>query len=103
MNNTFNLSRFGKVLRSDCRKYFRNFGITLAILCGLNLVLWLLTLIFNISMPTIARYAIIYIAELLAIIMVPAKAFGDNARASVSPCCPPPTWKSTSVTSSSVL
>lgn len=77
MNNTFNLSRFGKVLRSDCRKYFRNFGITLAILCGLNLVLWLLSLIFNISMPTIARYAIIYIAELLAIIMVPAKAFGD--------------------------
>ena len=77
MNNTFNINRFGKLLAFDGRKYLRNFGLTLAILCGLNLVLWLLTLIFGFTMPTMPRYFIIWLAVLLGIIMVPAKAFGD--------------------------
>ena len=77
MNNTFNFNRFGKVFVADGRKYYRNFGITVAILSGLTLVLWLLTLIFNFTMPTIARWGMIYLAVCLAYIMVPAKAFGD--------------------------
>ena len=77
MNNTFNINRFGSLLAYDGRKYLRNFGITLAILCGLNLVLWLLTLIFGFTMPTLARWGIIYLAVVLGVIMVPAKAFGD--------------------------
>ena len=77
MNNTFNLNRFGKLLAFDGRKYIRNFGITLAILCGLNLVLWLLTLIFGFTMPTLPRYGVIWLAVMLGIILVPAKAFGD--------------------------
>ena len=77
MNNTFNINRFGKVLAFDGRKYIRNFGLTLAILCGLNLVLWILTLVFNFTMPTLPRWGVIYFAMFLAIIMVPAKAFGD--------------------------
>lgn len=77
MNNTFNINRFGKLLALDSRKYIRNFGITLAILCGLNLVLWLLTLIFGFTMPTFPRYLTIYMASLLGIILVPSKAFGD--------------------------
>ena len=77
MNNTFDLKRFGNLLAFDGRKYIRNFGITLAILCGLNLVLWLLTLIFNFTMPTLPRWGIIYLAMFLGIIMVPSKAFGD--------------------------
>lgn len=77
MNNTFNFNRFGKVLVADCRKYYRNFGITLAILSGLTLVLWLLTLIFDFTMPTMARWGLIYVAVFLACIMVPAKVFGD--------------------------
>ena len=77
MNNTFNINRFGKLLAFDGRKYLRNFGITLAILCGLNLVLWLLTLIFDFTMPTLPRWGIIYLAVFLGVIMVPAKAFGD--------------------------
>lgn len=77
MNNTFNFNRFGKVLTADCRKYYRNFGITLAILSGLTLILWLLTLIFGITMPTLARWTLIYFAVFLACIMVPAKVFGD--------------------------
>ena len=77
MNNTFNINRFGKVLSLDFQKYYRNFGITLAILCGLTLVFWLLTLIFNFTMPALARWGLISVAMSLAIIMVPAKAFGD--------------------------
>ena len=77
MNNTFNFNRFGKLLAYDGRKYIRNFGLTLAILCGLNLVLWLLTLIFGFTMPTLPRYGMIWLALFLGIIMVPAKAFGD--------------------------
>lgn len=77
MNNTFDFKRFGKLLSFDGRKYLRNFGITLAILCGLNLVLWLLTLIFDFTMPTLPRWGIIYLAMFLGIIIVPSKAFGD--------------------------
>ena len=77
MNNTFNINRFGNLLAYDGRKYIRNFGITLAILCGLNLVLWLLTLIFGFTMPTLPRYVVLWLAVILGIIMVPAKAFGD--------------------------
>jgi hypothetical protein len=77
MNNTFNINRFGNLLAYDGRKYIRNFGITLAILCGLNLVTWLLTLIFGFTMPTFPRWGVIYLALFLGIIMVPSKAFGD--------------------------
>lgn len=77
MNNTFNINRFGKLLAFDGKKYIRSFGLSLAILCGLNLVLWLLTLIFNFTMPTFPRWGVIYFAMFLGIIMVPSKAFGD--------------------------
>lgn len=77
MNNTFNINRFCNLLAYDGRKYLRNFGLTFAILCGLNLVLWLLTLIFGFTMPTLPRWGIIYLAIILGVIMVPAKAFGD--------------------------
>ena len=77
MNNTFNINRFGKLLAFDGRKYLRNFGLSLAILCGLNLVLWILTLIFGFTMPSLPRYMVIWFAIFLGIIMVPAKAFGD--------------------------
>ena len=77
MNNTFNINRFGKLLAFDGRKYIRNVGITLAILCGSPIIGWLLTLIFGFTMPTLLRWGGIYLAMLLGIIMVPAKAFGD--------------------------
>lgn len=77
MNNTFNINRFGNLLAFDGRKYIRNFGLTLAILCGIPLVGWLLTLIFGFTMPTLPRWITMYILVMLGIILVPAKAFGD--------------------------
>jgi hypothetical protein len=77
MNNTFNFNRFGKLLAVDGKKYLRNFGITLAILCSLNVATWLLTAVFGFAMPTFVRWMVIYVAAFLSCILVPAKAFGD--------------------------
>ena len=77
MNNTFDINRFGKLLAFDGRKYLRNFGLTFAILSGIPLVGWLLTLIFGFTMPTLPRWFGIYLAVMLGVILVPAKAFGD--------------------------
>ena len=77
MNNTFNFNRFGKLLAMDGRKYLRNFGITLAILCCLNIGNWLLTAAFGFTMPTFVRWMTIYVAVFLSCILMPAKAFGD--------------------------
>ena len=77
MNNTFNFNRFGKLLAMDGKKYLRNFGITLAILCSLNIATWLLTAVFGFAMPTFVRWMVIYVAVFLSCILVPAKAFGD--------------------------
>ena len=77
MNNTFNFNRFGKLLAMDGKKYLRNFGVTLAILCCLNVGNWLLTAVFGFTMPTFVRWMTIYVAVILSCILVPAKAFGD--------------------------
>ena len=77
MNNNFSFNRFGKLLAMDGRKYLRNFGITLAILCCLNIGNWLLTAVFNFTMPSFVRWMTIYIAVFLSCILMPAKAFGD--------------------------
>jgi hypothetical protein len=61
----------------DGKKYLRNFGVTLAILCSLNVATWLLTAVFGFTMPTFVRWMVIYVAVFLSCILVPAKAFGD--------------------------
>ena len=77
MNNKFSFNRFGKLLAMDGKKYLRNFGITLAILCSLNVGTWLMTAVFGFGMPTFVRWMVIYVAVFLSCILVPAKAFGD--------------------------
>lgn len=76
MNNTFDIIRFGKVLHNDGSIYLRNFGLTLAILCGIPIVGWLVTLVFGFTMPTLVRWGAIYTTIFIGIILVPAKAFG---------------------------
>ena len=77
MNNKFSFNRFGKLLAMDGKKYLHNFGITLAILCSLNVGTWLMTAVFGFGMPTFVRWMVIYVAVFLSCILVPAKAFGD--------------------------
>lgn len=45
MNNTFNINRFGNVVRRDGMNYFPNFGWTLVVLWALPVILWFLTYI----------------------------------------------------------
>ena len=45
MNNTFNIKRFGNVVRRDGMSYFQNFGWTLIVLWALPVILWFLTYI----------------------------------------------------------
>lgn len=45
MNNTFNINRFGNVVRRDGMSYFQNFGWTLVVLWALPVILWFLTYI----------------------------------------------------------
>lgn len=61
----------------DGKKYLRNFGISLAILCSLNVATWLTTAVFGFAMPAFVRWMVIYVAVFLSCILVPAKAFGD--------------------------
>ena len=77
MNNKFHLNRFGRVLGYDGKHYFHNFGLTLAILCAIPIFMWVLTLVFGFTMPVPFRAAVIYLCTLIAIILGPAKAFGD--------------------------
>lgn len=76
MNNTFDFSRFGKLLSRDGKIYFRNFGITLAIFCSIPFMLWLLTLAFGFTMPSMMRWFGIFIGIFIVSLLVPAKAFG---------------------------
>ena len=45
MNNTFNIKRFGNVVRRDGMSYFQNFGWTLIVLWALPVIMWFLTYI----------------------------------------------------------
>ena len=77
MNNVFDINRFGKVLGFDAKKYFHNFGLTLAILCAIPIFMWVLTLVFEFTLLAPIRAGIIYLCTTIAIIIGPAKAFGD--------------------------
>ena len=45
MNNTFNINRFGNLVRRDGMSYFSNYGWTLVVLWALPVILWFLTYI----------------------------------------------------------
>ena len=45
MNNTFNIKRFGNVVRRDGMSYFSNYGWTLVVLWAIPVILWFLTYI----------------------------------------------------------
>ena len=45
MNNTFNINRFGNVVRRDGMSYFSNYGWTLVVLWAIPVILWFLTYI----------------------------------------------------------
>ena len=76
MNNTFEFNRFKNLLLNDGKKYFRNFGTTLIVLCCMTAILWIFTLLFNRPAQGAGRLAIIVGATALAMMLVPEKVYG---------------------------
>ena len=78
MNNTFNINRFGNVVRRDGMSYFSNYGWTLVVLWALPVILWLLTYI---SMETFDtgiisnRDTTISILMWLSLMIVPSRLY----------------------------
>ncbi len=85
MNNTFELSRFKKIVVYDYHQYLHRFGIVLAILIGVStLGTWITslsfgsweTLIEGIYVPPVARYMAISYIFWLAVWIAPAWIYG---------------------------
>ena len=45
MNNTFDIKRFGNVVRHDGMSYFKNFGWTLVVLWSIPVGIWFMLFI----------------------------------------------------------
>ena len=82
MSNTFNISRFNRMLAFDGRNYFKRFGLVLAILIGVNVVFWIafsyLPFFSEIDeVRPINRYLLITLLAAVSIVMAPGIAFSD--------------------------
>ncbi|MCQ2319987.1 MAG: hypothetical protein MJZ91_01495 [Bacteroidales bacterium] len=81
MSNTFNISRFNRLLAFDGRNYFKRFGLVLAIIIGVNVVAWVILSFFqNLEITEVlplSRYILITLFAAISIAMAPGIAFGD--------------------------
>lgn len=80
MNNTFNIKRFGNVVRRDGMSYFQNFGWTLIVLWALPVILWFLTYISMETFDTgiiINRDTKISTLMWLSLMIVPSRLYKD--------------------------
>ncbi|MBQ8760758.1 MAG: hypothetical protein IJZ06_04985 [Bacteroidales bacterium] len=80
MNSTFDIKRFGNVVRYDAMSYFQNFGLTLAVLLALPIGLWFL-LYTNMSINDFeaymseGRFGILQLIMYLAVMIVPSRLY----------------------------
>lgn len=78
MNNTFDIRRFGNVVRRDGMSYFKNFGWTLVVLWSIPILHWIMVYV---SMETsdsevVARRDIlISVLQLISLIIVPSRLY----------------------------
>lgn len=81
MSNTFNISRFNRLLAFDGRNYFKRFGLVLAIIIGVNVVAWVAFSFFPYLEITrvspLGRYLLITLLAAISIALAPGIAFGD--------------------------
>ena len=81
MSNTFNISRFNRLLAFDGRNYFKRFGLVLVIIIGVNVVAWaafsFLPYLEITEVLPLNRYLLITLLAAISIAMAPGIAFGD--------------------------
>lgn len=78
MNSTFDIKRFGNVVRYDAMSYFQNFGWTLLVLLALPIGLWFLLYVnINELEATVGsqRYGFFYILMIIAMILAPSRLY----------------------------
>jgi hypothetical protein len=76
MSNTFDINRFGKLLRKDATDFFPNYGLTLVIFACIPIALWLLTTIFSGEVIPVMRWGVIGILFYIACMVGPEKIYG---------------------------
>ncbi len=78
MNSSFNIKRFGNVLRYDAMNYFKNFGWTLVVLLAIPILIWFM-LYVNMDDPDAMlnyhRYGFLLVLAIIAMILAPSRLY----------------------------
>ncbi|MBQ5689298.1 MAG: hypothetical protein IIV21_04965, partial [Bacteroidales bacterium] len=75
MNNTFDIKRFGNVVRRDGMSYFKNFGWTLVVLWSIPVIFWIMTYVSDGVYTN--RDILISLLMWLSLIIVPSRLYKD--------------------------
>ena len=75
MNNTFDIKRFGNVVRRDGMNYFQNFGWTLVVLWSIPVIFWIMTYVSDGVYTN--RDILISVLMWLSLIIVPSRLYKD--------------------------
>ena len=73
MNNTFDIKRFGNVVRRDGMSYFKNFGWTLVVLWSIPVIFWIMAYISDGVYTN--RDILISVLMWLSLIIVPSRLY----------------------------
>ena len=78
MNKTFDIKRFGNVLRHDAMSYLQNFGWTLVVLLAIPILIWSI-LYINMDEPDALmnneRYGFLLVLAIIAMILAPSRLY----------------------------
>ena len=78
MNTTFDIKRFGNVLRHDALSYLQNFGWTLVVLLAIPILIWSI-LYVNMDEPDALmnneRYGFLLVIAIIAMILAPSRLY----------------------------
>ena len=78
MNKTFDIKRFGNVLRHDAMSYLQNFGWTLVVLLAIPILIWSI-LYVNMDEPDALmnneRYGFLLVLAIIAMILAPSRLY----------------------------
>ena len=77
MNNTFAINRFKNLLLKDGKMYIRNFGTSIIVFCCLNVIFWVINLLFGSSSDPGFRFGMLCAWTALAMMLVPSKVYGN--------------------------
>ncbi len=78
MNKTFDIKRFGNVLRHDAMSYLQNFGWTLVVLLAIPILIWFILYINMDDIEAVVnyeRYGFLLVLAIIAMILAPSRLY----------------------------